>query len=182
MAKMGSAVGWLRLLLVRHPKPTPNRLGIPVAPFAGHCPSGRVQALAGASDGPGKIRAAIADRVPGAVRSFDTEICFVTASVGDHEMRYFSVWLAEFLKLVAQRRRHPVTTLCPICQQTVRLHVNRAGRQHMYSHARSLFEGARFGVHYSAEAKCVGSGKPAMFDPRPGEPQRFKLPEGLREK
>jgi hypothetical protein len=97
-------------------------------------------------------------------------------------MRYFSVWLAEFLKLVAQRRRHPVTTLCPICQQTVRLHVNRAGRQHMYSHARSLFEGARFGVHYSAEAKCVGSGKPAMFDPRPGEPQRFKLPEGLREK
>ena len=97
-------------------------------------------------------------------------------------MRYVSVWLAEFLKLVARRRRHPVMTQCPICQQTVRLHVNQAGRQHMYAHARSLFEGARFDVHYAAEIKCTGSGRPAMFDPRPNEHQRFKLPEGLREK
>jgi hypothetical protein len=97
-------------------------------------------------------------------------------------MRYVSVWLAEFVKLIARRRRHPVTTQCPICQQTVHLHVNRAGREHIYGHARALFEGARFGVHYSAEARCDGSGRLAMFDPRPNEHQRFNLPEGLRDR
>jgi hypothetical protein len=35
-------------------------------------------------------------------------------------------------------------------------------------------------VHYTAKIKCVGSGALKMFDPRPNEPQRFKLPDSLR--
>ncbi len=97
-------------------------------------------------------------------------------------MRHLSVWLAEFFKLVTRCRRHPVSTPCPICQQMVRLHVNQAGRRHMYGHARALFEGARFSVHYSAEMKCDGSGRLALFDPRPDEHQRFNLPDALRDK
>jgi hypothetical protein len=66
-----------------------------------------------------------------------------------------------------------------MCQQMVRLHVNKAGRRHMFAHARSLYEGSRFSVHYAANVKCVGSDSPKRFDPRPGERQSFKLPGSL---
>lgn len=99
-------------------------------------------------------------------------------------MRNFSVWLVEFGKLVAGkvfggRRLHPITAQCPFCQQMVHLHVNRAGRRHVYGHARELYEGARLSVHYTAEAKCVGSGVRKPFDPHPAEHQHFKLPNAL---
>ena len=45
-------------------------------------------------------------------------------------MRHLGVWVAEFLKLLGGRRLHPLTTQCPICQQMVRLHVNKGGRRH----------------------------------------------------
>ena len=62
-------------------------------------------------------------------------------------MRYLSVWVIEFIKLVGGRRLHPLVTQCPVCQQMVRLHVNKAGRQHVYAHARDLYEASRFSVH-----------------------------------
>ena len=96
-------------------------------------------------------------------------------------MRHLSVWVVEFFKLLGGRRLHPLTTQCPICQQMVRLHVNRAGRRHVFAHARALYEEARLSVHYAAAAKCVGSDKPKVFDPRPSEHQRFKLPSSLLE-
>jgi hypothetical protein len=96
-------------------------------------------------------------------------------------MRLLSVWAMEFIKLLGGRRLHPVVTQCPICKQMVRLHVNKAGRRHVFAHARTLYEGSRFRVHYTAKIKCVGSGAQKMFDPRPNEPQRFKLPDSLRE-
>ncbi len=96
-------------------------------------------------------------------------------------MRQFSVWALEFVKLLGGRRRHPVVAECPICRQMVRLHVNKAGRRHVFGHARALYEGSRFGKHYAASIKCVGSGAVKMFDPRPNERQHFKLPEALRE-
>ena len=61
----------------------------------------------------------------------------------------------------------------------VRLHVNQAGRQHVFGHARDLYEGSRFSVHYATKAKCGGSGRAKLFDPRPGEWRRFKLPTSL---
>jgi len=94
-------------------------------------------------------------------------------------MRHLSVWLIEFIKLVGGRRLHPIVTQCPICQQMVRLHVNQAGRQHVYAHARELYEGSRLSVHYAAKAKCDGSGRLKPFDPHPNEHQRFKLPHPL---
>jgi len=49
-------------------------------------------------------------------------------------------------------------------------------------HARALYEGARLDVHHVAKVKCVGSRSVKMFDPRPGEQQRFKVPDpGRRE-
>ena len=101
-------------------------------------------------------------------------------------MRHFSVWFVEFGKLVVRKlfggqRLHPITAQCPICRQMVRLHVNQAGRQHVYGHARELYEGSRLSVHYTAEAKCVGSGARKPFDPRPTEHQHFKLPNSLSE-
>ena len=51
----------------------------------------------------------------------------------------------------------------------------------MFAHARELYEGSRFSVHYSAKNKCVGSGSPRLFDPRPNEHKRFKLPSSLLE-
>jgi hypothetical protein len=101
-------------------------------------------------------------------------------------MRLLSVWFVEFAKLVfakllGDRRRHPLVTSCPICGQMVRLHVNKAGRRHVYAHARELYEGSRLSVHYAAKVKCVGSGSPKLFDPRPNEHQRFKLPNSLEE-
>jgi hypothetical protein len=96
-------------------------------------------------------------------------------------MRHLSIWLIELFKLIARRRLHPLRTQCPICRQMVRLHVNKAGRRHVVAHARALFEGSRFSVHYSAKRKCVGSGSPMRFDPRPNEQQRFKLPHILLE-
>ena len=96
-------------------------------------------------------------------------------------MRLASIWLREFLKLVGGWRRHPVTTQCPICQQTVRLHVNKAGRRHVFAHAQALYEGARLGSHRVAAMECIGSGTTKVFDPHPREPQRFKLPEVLRD-
>ena len=94
-------------------------------------------------------------------------------------MHLFSLWVREFLKVLGRRRLHPLAAQCPICRQTVRLHVNRAGRRHMFGHARALYEGARLDVHHVAKAKCVGSKSVMVFDPRPGEQQRFKLPESL---
>jgi hypothetical protein len=94
-------------------------------------------------------------------------------------MRALSVWFVEFTKLLGGRRLHPLTIQCPVCQQMVRLHVDQAGRRHMFAHARALNEGSRFSVHYAAEVKCVGSDSPKLFDPRPGERQHFKLPGSL---
>lgn len=96
-------------------------------------------------------------------------------------MRHFSVWALEFIKLLGGRRLHPIVTQCPICRQMVRLHVNKAGRQHVYAHARELYEGGRLSVHYTAQMKCVGSGAVKLFDPRPDEHLHFKLPNSLLE-
>ena len=94
-------------------------------------------------------------------------------------MRHLSVWAIEFFKLLGGRRLHPLVTQCPICRQMVRLHVNKAGRQHVFAHARGLYAGARLSVHYSAKMKCVASGSRKQFDPRPNEHQHFKLPTML---
>lgn len=96
-------------------------------------------------------------------------------------MRHLSVWLAELVKLLRGGRLYPVSAQCPICRQSVRLHVDRAGRKHVLAHARALFERARFEVHYAADTKCFGSGKAVTFDPRPNEHHHFKLPDSLRE-
>jgi hypothetical protein len=98
-------------------------------------------------------------------------------------MRPLSVWVIEFLKLLGRRRLHPLNAECPICHQMVRLHCNKAGRRHLLGHARAssraLYEGSRYGAHYAATMKCVGSGALAKFDPRPNENQRFKPPKSL---
>ncbi len=46
-------------------------------------------------------------------------------------MRHLTVWLIEFFRLVARRRLHPLVAQCPVCQQMVRLHVDKAGRRHI---------------------------------------------------
>lgn len=94
-------------------------------------------------------------------------------------MRLLTEWVQEFLKLLSGHQLHPLTTQCPICRQSVRLHVNKAGRRHVFGHAQALYEGARFDVHYVLQAECVGSRGAKLFDPRPGEHQRFRLPEAL---
>jgi hypothetical protein len=96
-------------------------------------------------------------------------------------MRPISTWVIEFIKLLGGSRLHPLTTQCPICGQMVRLHVDRAGRRHVFDHARNLYEGSRFSVHYAARARCAGSGNSKRFDPRPAEHQNFKLPNPLVE-
>jgi hypothetical protein len=96
-------------------------------------------------------------------------------------MRHTPIWVVEFIKLLIGRLLHPLSTQCPICQRTVRLHVNNAGRRHLFAHARGLFEGSQFSLHYVANAKCLGSGATINFDPRPNEHQRFKLPNSLIE-
>lgn len=96
-------------------------------------------------------------------------------------MRYFSVWAIEFIKLLGGRRLHPLVTPCPICGQMVRLHADKAGRRHVYAHARDLYEGSRLSVHYAAKVRCVGSGSVKLFDPRPNEHQHFKLPSSLED-
>ena len=98
-------------------------------------------------------------------------------------MRILSVWVFEFIKLLGRRRLHPLNAECPICHRVVRLHYNKAGRRHLFAHARAysrtLYEGSRYGAHYTAKIKCVGSGMLAKFDPRPNESQQFKLPKSL---
>jgi hypothetical protein len=96
-------------------------------------------------------------------------------------VRYLSVWVIELFKLLGRRRLHPLTTQCPICQQVVRLHVDKAGRRHAFAHARALYEESRVSVHYAAKIKCLGSDSLKRFDPRPNEHQRFKLPSALLE-
>jgi hypothetical protein len=96
-------------------------------------------------------------------------------------VRHLSVWLIEFAKLLGGQRLHPLVTQCPICRQMVRLHVNKAGRRHVYEHARELYDGYRFSVHYAAKSKCSGSGSRKSFDPHPNEHQHFKLPNSLLE-
>jgi len=96
-------------------------------------------------------------------------------------MRHLSTWAIELIKFLGARRLHPVIVECPICKKMVRLHVNRAGRRHVFAHARSLYEGSRFPAHYAAKVKCVGSGTVKIFDPRPYEHERFKLPNSLLE-
>ena len=82
-------------------------------------------------------------------------------------IRHLSVWVVEFIKLLVGRRPHPLLTQCPICQQTVHLHVNRAGRRHVFAHARGLYEGCRLCKHYAGKIKCLGSGALMIFDPHP---------------
>ncbi len=94
-------------------------------------------------------------------------------------MRHLSTWVVELFKLVGRRRLHPIATQCPICGQMVRLHVDKAGRRHVFAHGRALYEGARLSVHYAAKIKCVGSGSAKLFDPRPNEHERFKLPSAV---
>jgi hypothetical protein len=98
-------------------------------------------------------------------------------------MRTLPVWIMEFLKLLGRQRLHPINAECPICRQMIRLHYNKAGRRHVYAHAwatsRALYEGSRYAVHYAAKMKCLGSGTPARFDPRPNEHQHFKPPKSL---
>ena len=53
-------------------------------------------------------------------------------------MRILSVWVLEFIKLLGRRRLHPLNAECPICHQMVRLHYNKAGRRHLFAHARIL--------------------------------------------
>jgi hypothetical protein len=52
----------------------------------------------------------------------------------------------------------------------------------VFAHARGLYEGCRLCVHYVAKIKCLGSNAGMIFDPRPNERQRFKLPDSLLEK
>jgi hypothetical protein len=94
-------------------------------------------------------------------------------------MRDLWIWAVQFLKLITGRRLHPLLTQCPICQRTVRLHVNKAGRQHVFAHARGLYEGCQLCVHYVAKIRCLGSGKSMIFDPRPNETRRFTVPDTL---
>ncbi len=96
-------------------------------------------------------------------------------------MRYLTVWFIEFIRLIGGRRLYPLVTQCPVCHQIVRLHVDKAGRRHVFAHARELYEGSRIAAHYVTEFKCVGSGRRRLFDPRPNEPHRFKLPHSLLE-
>ena len=101
-----------------------------------------------------------------AVRRFDND--------DETTMRILSVWVLEFIKLLGRRQLHPLNAECPFCHQMVRLHYNKAGRRHLFAHAR-----AYSGTHYTAKIKCVGSGMLATFDPRPNESQQFKLPKSL---
>ena len=94
-------------------------------------------------------------------------------------MQRLSIWIRESLKLLSGRRLHPLIAQCPICRQWVRLHVDKAGRQHVLRHAQALYEGARLDVHRVSKVKCAGSKSVKVFDPRPGEPQRFRLPNSL---
>jgi hypothetical protein len=92
--------------------------------------------------------------------------------------RLLSIWLIEFFKLLGRQRLHPINAECPICHQMVRLHYKKSGRRHLIAHARAytcaLYEGSRYCPHYTANMRCVGSGTPANFDPRPNEKQHFK--------
>jgi hypothetical protein len=94
-------------------------------------------------------------------------------------MRHLYAWLIELWKLIEGRRLYPIVVQCPVCQQKVRLHVNNAGRRHVYGHAVSLYQGAQFGRHFVGSARCLGSGRIKQFDPRPSEHQHFKLPDSL---
>ena len=98
-------------------------------------------------------------------------------------MRLLSVWVIEFLKLIGRQRLHPLNAECPFCHQMVRLHYNKAGRRHLFAHARAtsraLYEGSRYDSHYAAAIKCVGSDTLVKFDPHPNENQRFKPPKSL---
>jgi hypothetical protein len=94
-------------------------------------------------------------------------------------MRISLIWVIEFIKLAGGRRLHPLNAECPFCHQMVRLHQNRAGRRHLLAHARELYEGSRYSVHYSAKAKCLGSGTLAKFNPHPNESLHFKWPKSL---
>src|SRR5580704_761855 len=55
--------------------------------------------------------------------------CFPGLDFGRWDMRHIFVWVVEFIKLLGGRRLHPIATQCPICQQMVRLHVDKAGRR-----------------------------------------------------
>jgi hypothetical protein len=96
-------------------------------------------------------------------------------------MRHLAVWIVELLKLLGGQRLHPLTTQCPVCNQLVHLHVNKAGRRHALGHAQALYEGARFSVHYAAAVRCDASGRSKLFDPRPNEHAHFKPPNALYE-
>lgn len=89
------------------------------------------------------------------------------------------VWFREALKVLGGRPLYPLTAQCPICRQSVRLHVNKAGRRHVLGHAQALYEGAHFDVHHVAKVKCAGSKSIKVFDPHPSEQQRFKIPDSM---
>ena len=95
-------------------------------------------------------------------------------------MRIFSVWVFEFLKLIGRRPLYPLNAECPICRQMVRMHYNKAGRRHLFAHARAysraLYEGYRYGAHYSAKMKCASeSGTLARIMPSRVSKARYGL-------
>ena len=96
-------------------------------------------------------------------------------------MKQLYAWLVELWKLIDGRRLYPIVVQCPVCRQNVRLHVNKAGRRHVYGHAVSLYQGAQFRRHFVGNMQCSGSGTTKEFDPRPTERQHFKLPDSLRD-
>jgi hypothetical protein len=78
-----------------------------------------------------------------------------------------SVWLIEVIKLLGGRRLHPLNAECPFCHRMVRLHYNKAGRRHLFAHARAYSRAVRRVSVLLAKMKCVGSDMLAKFDPRP---------------
>ena len=86
-------------------------------------------------------------------------------------MRILSVWVLEFIKLLGRRQLHPLNAECPICHQMVRLHYNKAGRRHLFAHARAysgtLYEGSRYRAHYTAKIKMCWLGHAGDVRPAP---------------
>ena len=111
---------------------------------------------------------------------------FADPIAGNHDeatMGILFVWVIEFIKVLGRRRLHPLNAECPICHQMVRLHYNKAGRRHLLAHARAcsltLYEGARYCVHYTAKIKCLGSGTLGefFFDPWPERKSALQIAE-----
>ena len=59
-------------------------------------------------------------------------------SLEERDMRIFSIWALELLKLVGRRRLHPLNVECPICHQMVRLHYNSGSPASVGARSRPL--------------------------------------------